>query len=468
MPDLRKKIFLESGKTVSRKARSRPESTRGSPGNSPVTSRNGSRATSRANSRYGSEEEDLTESEYDDSVASSIINSDDGEDVVAATWPDRLHFRMEALIDRKRSSAKGRESTLTAYTHIIRHHYAAEYVESRFSELIPALLKSIRSSSNTDETLAALKALAMTVLSIQSETVYGHVYSTLKGVCDDSEEASIKVGAIEAMCITTMCGGGSLAEAEELMEYLLEIIESDGHSIGAGDNGSVVSAALAGWGFVATNLEDLYDQSELALDAFTEQLDSTDVDVQIAAGTNIALIFEAAREHEEETEEPWNVHYDHHKLLQRMIALAKESSKSISKKNRKHLHASFNSVLTSLELGKGPGYSTARRMGNPHTGGNKSDMSQDYKEFGYREKIRLHNISMVIDSWSLSARLEMLKHIVGGGLADQYMENPTIKDLLSTAQVEFVSAPKGKRNDTSKNGRGKQTSRGKNSDDTDY
>ncbi|KAI1635323.1 interferon-related developmental regulator-domain-containing protein [Biscogniauxia mediterranea] len=440
MPDLRKKIFLESGKTVSRKARSRPESTRGSPGNSPVTSRNGSRANSRANSRYASEEEDLTESEYDDSVASSIINSDDGEDVVA-TWPDRLHFRMEALIDRKRSNAKGRESTLTAYTHIIRHHYAAEYVESRFSELIPALLKSIRSSNNTDETLAALKALAMTILSIQSETVYGHVYSTLKGVCHDSGEASIKVAAIEAMCITTMCGGGSLAEAEELMEYLLEIIESDGHSIGAGDNGSVVSAALAGWGFVATNLEDLHDQSELALDAFTEQLDSTDVDVQIAAGTNIALIFEAAREHEEETEESWNVHYDHHKLLQRMIALAKESSKSISKKNRKHLHASFNSVLTSLELGKGPGYSTARRMGNPHTGGNKSDMSQDYKEFGYREKIRLHNISMVVDS---------------------------IKDLLSTAQVEFVSAPKGKRNDTSKNGRGKQTSKGMNFDDTDY
>ncbi|KAI0595458.1 interferon-related developmental regulator-domain-containing protein [Biscogniauxia sp. FL1348] len=468
MRDLRKKIFLESGKTVSRKARSRPESTRASPGTSPVPSRNGSRVTSRATSRYASEEEDLTDSDYDDSVASSVINSDDGQDAVV-TWPDRLSFRMQALIDRKNSSAKGREDTLTGYTHIIRHHYAAEYVENQFRELIPALLKSVRSSNSTGEALAALKALAMTILSTQSDTVYGHVYSVLKSVCHNSEEASIKVAAIEAMCVATVCGGGSLAESEDLMEHLLEIVESDGHSIEAGDSGSVVGAALSGWGFVATNLDDLHDQSDLALDAFIEQLDSTDVDVQIAAGTNIALIFEAAREHEEETGESWNLHYNHQKLLQRMMALAKESSKSISKKNRKQLHGSFNSVLTSIEHGKGPGYSTARRMAtNPHTGGNKSDMSQDYKEFGYREKIRLHNISMVIDSWSLSARLEMLKPIVGGGLADHYMENPAIKDLLSTAHVELVSAPKkGNRNDTSKNGRGGKTSRGMNFHDED-
>ncbi|KAI1495927.1 interferon-related developmental regulator-domain-containing protein [Biscogniauxia marginata] len=443
MRDLRKKILLESGKTVSRKARSRPESTRASPGGSPAASRNGSRAAS----RYASEEEDMSGSDYDDSLASSVINSDDGEEA-SATWPERLRDRIAELLDRKRSSTKGRESTLAAYTHLVRHHYAAEYVENQFNELIPALMKVVRGSSNNDETLAALKALTMTILSTQSETVYDHVYPTLKGVCHDSEEAPVKVEAIEAMCIATMCGGGSVTAAEELMEFLMEIIESDGHSIEAADNGLVVGAALAAWGFVASNLDDLQDQSEQALEAFTEQLDSTDVEVQIAAGTNIALIFEAAREHEEETDESWNLRYDQHRLLQRMIALTKESSKSISKKSRKQLHASFNSVLTSLEHGKGPGYSTARRMAsNPHTGGSKADFSQDFKEYGYREKIRIHNISMVIDSWSLSARLEMLKPIIGGGLAVHYLENPAVKDLLDSAHVELVSAPRKERRD---------------------
>ena len=57
MHDLRKKILLESGKTTSRKARSRPESSRGSPVTSPGGSHPGSRANSRPGSRYGSEDE---------------------------------------------------------------------------------------------------------------------------------------------------------------------------------------------------------------------------------------------------------------------------------------------------------------------------------------------------------------------------------------------------------------------------
>lgn len=70
------------------------------------------------------------------------------------------------------------------------------------------------------------------------------------------------------------------------------------------------------------------------------------------------------------------------------------------------------------------------------------DFNEEYREYGYREKIRIHNISMTIDTWSLSARVEMLRSVLGAGLAIHYMENPVVKDLLSSAQVEFVSAPK--------------------------
>lgn len=444
MHDLRKKILLESGKTVSRKARSRPDSLGASPNASPAPSRGASRVTS----RYASEEEDITDSEYEDSLTNSVANSDDGDEPVAS-WPERLGDRIAELLDRKRSSTKGREACLLAYTHIIRHHYAEEYLEPQLNELVPALLKSIRSGSNTDETLAGIKALTMTILSTESENFYDRVYPTLKGVCQDSAEGSVKVEAIEAMSLVTMCGGGSVVAAEELLDFLLEIVESDGHSIEAGDNGPVVSAALSAWGFVASNLDDLQGQSDQALEVFTEQLDSIEVDVQVAAGMNIALVFEAAREGEEETEEAWNLQYDQHKLVQRMTALVRESSKAVSKKDRKHLHGSFNSVLTSLEHGKGPGYSTARRMAaNPHTGGTKTDFSEEYREYGYREKIRIHNISMTIDTWSLSARVEMLRSVLGAGLATHYLENPVVKDLLSSAQVEFVSAPKkGRRGD---------------------
>ncbi|KAI2640097.1 interferon-related developmental regulator-domain-containing protein [Xylaria nigripes] len=438
MRDLRKKILLESGKTISRKARSRPDSLGASPSGSPAPSRGVSRVTS----RYASEEEGLSSSEYEDSLTNSVANSEDGDEP-AASWTDKLGDRIAELLDRKRSSTKGRETCLTAYTHVIRHHYAQEQLQPQLNELVPVLLKSIRGNSNVDEALSAVKALTMTILSSESEQFYDRVYPSLKGLCQDSAEESLKVEAIEAMSIATMCGGGSVTAAEELLDFLLEIVESDGHSIEAGDNGPVVSAALVAWGFVASNLDDLQEQSDQALEAFTEQLDSTDVDVQVAAGSNIALIFEAAREYEDETEQAWDLQYDQHKLVQRMTALIRESSKAVSKKDRKQLHASFNSVLTSLEHGKGPGYSTARRMAsNPHTGGTKTDFSEEFREYGYREKIRIHNISMTIDTWSLSTRVEMLRSVLGAGLAIHYMANPVVKGLLSAAQVELVSAPK--------------------------
>ncbi|KAI0197500.1 interferon-related developmental regulator-domain-containing protein [Astrocystis sublimbata] len=447
MRDLRKKILLESGKTVSKKARSRPDSLGASPAASPTPSRTASRVTS----RYASEEEDASESDYEDSLTNSIANSDEGDEpTVLTTWTEKLGDRIAEILDRKRSSTKGRETSLSAYTHIIRHHYAEEQLDPQLMELIPALLKCVR-GGNADETLSAIKALTMTTLSTESDGFYDHAYPTLKGICQDSGEESLKVEAIEAMSIVTMCGGGSVTAAEDLLEFLVEIVESDGHVIEAGDNGPVVAAALRAWGFVASNVDDLQSQSDQALEAFTEQLDSTDVEVQVAAGMNIALIFEAAREYEEETEETMDLQYDQHRLIQRMTALVRESSKSVSKKDRKHLHASFNSVLTSLEHGKGPGYSTARRMAsNPHTGGNKMDFDGEYQEYGYREKIRIHNISMTVDTWSLSARVEMLRSVLGAGLAVHYLENPVVKDLLSSAQVEFVSAPK-------KGGRGDDT-----------
>jgi hypothetical protein len=72
MHDLRLKVLRESGKTVSKKARSRPESNRGSvthsPNASPAHSRLNSPNHSRPGSRYGSEEESVSDSEYDDNM----------------------------------------------------------------------------------------------------------------------------------------------------------------------------------------------------------------------------------------------------------------------------------------------------------------------------------------------------------------------------------------------------------------
>ncbi|KAI0137784.1 interferon-related developmental regulator-domain-containing protein [Hypoxylon sp. NC0597] len=438
MHDLRKKIF-ESGKTVSRKARSRQQSGQASP----ASSRGGSRATS----RQASEDEYSSDNEYTESLASSIINSEDGDEAGLTSPSETLHNNIVDLLDQKRDGGQDRADKLTAYTELIRHHPSAEEIDAQINEIIPMLLKSVRGRRTPQGVMWALKALMMTILTSGGENLHDRVYPTLKSLCqnsdyDDDENEMIKATAIKAMSISIMCGGGSVTAAEEFLEFLMEIIQSDGHVIDAGDNATVVTAALNAWGFVASGLDNLEEQSTEALEAFTEQLDSSDVEVQVAAGSNIALLLESAREYEEETGEAWNMRYDQDGLLRRLNALTKESSKSISKKDRRQLHTNFSSIVTSLEHGKGPGYSTAKRFAtNPHTGGNKSDFHDDYQEYGYRQKLRIQNISIVIDSWSLSARLGMLKSVLGGGLASHYLNNPVVRDLLSGAKTEYISTP---------------------------
>ncbi|GAB1315083.1 Interferon-related developmental regulator N-terminal domain-containing protein [Madurella fahalii] len=450
MSDLRRRA-LAGGKTVSRKARSKPESgfssVNHSPNGSPANSRAGSRANSRPGSRYASEDEFASDSEFDDVMTMSTNSaSGDGEDDFSNTWAERLQDRVTELQDRKRSSVQGREATLKAYSHLLKHHFAHRQVARSVAEIMPIFLRSIRSGSSDDERLLALRAFTLTVLTSPSETVFDDALPILKAACHDAEEADIKVEAIYALCIAVTYGGGSSTAAEEMLDFFMEIVESDGQSVGAGDDGAVVSAALQSWAFVASYMDDLMEQSETAIEAFMDQLDSTDADVQTSAGSNIALLFEAARDYEEETGERVNLQYNQHRIMTRMAEIVRDSSKAVSKKGRRQLRSNFSSIVTSLERGKGPGYSTAGRSGpNPHVGGARTDDQSDFREFGYREKIRIHNQFVIIDTWSLHVRAELLKIILGGGFATHYLENPVIRDVFESAEVEYVvSSPRRK------------------------
>ncbi|KAJ4302308.1 hypothetical protein N0V88_002451 [Collariella sp. IMI 366227] len=442
MSSLRRRA-LGAGKTISRKARSKPESglssANHSPNGSPAHSRAGSQANSRPGSRYASEDEFASDSEYDDTMSVGTGSVSGGEeDASDNTWAERLQDRVTELQDRKRSSVQGREATLGAYSHILKHHFAQRQLDRSVAEILPIILRGIRSGASDQERLRSIKAFTLTILTCPSETVFEQAQPVLKAACNDAEDEEIKVAAIHALCFAVTYGGGSSTAADETLDYFLEIIESDGQFVGATDSVAVVTAALQAWAFVASHMDDLIEQSEAAMETFMEQLDSSEPDVQTAAGVNIALLFESAREHEEETGEKVDMQYNQHRIMTRMGEIVRDSSKSVSKKERRNLRASFASIVTSLERGKGPGYSTAGRSGpNPHKGGAKTDDSE-FHEFGYKEKIRIHGQILLIDTWSLHARAEMLKILLGGGFGAHYIENPVVREILSSAEVEFV------------------------------
>jgi translation elongation factor EF-1beta len=286
MHDLRKQVLLESKKTTSRRAASKAHTPAGSKPTSPTHSRVGSTAPSRNVSDDESEASDWGHSSIDELLSEGA--DDTPQDALTAD----LYQRIEQILDKKRSSTEGRELTLNAFTTDLIRHYSKPEIQSRMSDLLPAVLKCVKAGQSEREIALGLKAIALMIITVPSDTIYDAVANPIKSAISDSQYPAVKVAPIHAMSVATFYGGASTEETEEIMEFFLEIVSSDGASIEEPDNAEIVTAALEEWGFLATQLDDMEDATEPAMDTFVDQLESSESRVQIAAGENIALLFE--------------------------------------------------------------------------------------------------------------------------------------------------------------------------------
>ncbi|KAL1310730.1 hypothetical protein AAFC00_000984 [Neodothiora populina] len=432
--DLRRRA-LESGKTVSRKARTKAPSIAGSKTNSPA----GSRANSRVTSRNASDDE----SEYSDTTQWSTNSLEDllpEDDTPSEIWINELNERIGQITDRKRSSVQGREESLNAFSHILMAHYAAQHIRTRVSDLVTAILKSVKAGQTEGETVLALKALALILVTEPSDHIYDSVAGSVKLVVTDSQHNPVKVAAIHTLGAAAFYGGASLGEMQEIMDFFLEIVASDGHYVDAPDEADVVTAALEEWGFLATQVEEMEDASEEAMESFVEQLESSHVNVQISAGENIALLYEKSWTEREDDEEPpakgdvdddeeedptaanmvkrYTVYRQEHQLVHLLESLSKVSSKRISKKDKKSLHTNFADIANTVQHPtRGPRYNNAIDQ-------------ETNKVYGSRMKVSIGKNTVAIDKWWKLIRLKSLRRILQGGFLIHYEDNEVVYDSL--------------------------------------
>lgn len=256
-----------------------------------------------------------------------------------------------------------------------------------------------------------------------------------------------KTAAIHALGACTFFGGASDGEIVENMAYLLDIVSSDGEQISALDASQPVTAAIEEYGFLATLVDDLSLESEEAIEAFTDQLSSSFPEVQIAAGENIALLFEKSyrplssddnelgptsnyspedviSDPDEDSSMPkllqiYNPYRRTDQLMHTLSDLASLSTHRISKKDQKALRTTFADVLNSIEFPtRGPRYQNAV---NHETG----------KRYGSRMVVRIHRDGVMrIDKWWKLHRLHGLRRMLQGGFVTHYEQNEVVFDSL--------------------------------------
>ena len=274
-----------------------------------------------------------------------------------------------------------------------------------------------------------MKAVSLTALSYEDDSLYENMTDVLHRSISDSQSFVVKAEAIHCLGDSISFGGADEQEILDTMEFLLDIISSDGNTIDAPDNGPVVAAACQVYTFLATQVDDLQSQSQEAIRILLDQLDAGDVSVQIATGQAIALLFEKSyteREEdedlsdEEEEEDESNAdpnlikRYDAFgnttQILNKIKAISSASAKSINRKDRREL----NQTMVSIE----------KTIANPKVGLQTHSSS--------KMTVRFHDAGeMRIDKWWKMIRLNAIRRVVGGGFVNQYFEgNKQILDAL--------------------------------------
>ena len=153
------KQALESGKTVSKKAKSLQASAATSKRGSPARSKNASRAASPSDSDDEGNMSDTTDfstASVDDlHIASEELDSQPGG------WTQHLADMITLIIDRKKSSVQGREGTINHFAILLMTHYARDRIASSIEELLPALIRCAKSGGSDRESVLALQGKQM-------------------------------------------------------------------------------------------------------------------------------------------------------------------------------------------------------------------------------------------------------------------------------------------------------------------
>ncbi|KIV96604.1 hypothetical protein PV10_00446 [Exophiala mesophila] len=437
--DLRRRA-LESGKTVSNKAKSKGSSRNSSKANSAPNSR----AASRVQSRDVSDDEDTGNGNLSDETTQSInsidqlLESDDFNEQTTENLRHDLSTAISELLDRKGSSSESRQTNLTTYCRCLTYHYLAEGLYGQVEGLLTAFSRSIKAETNETETGLALRAVALTAITYSASSLYEMVAPLLKRTISDSQSLPTKATAIYTLGICLTFGGAGEDEIMDMMTFLLEIVQSDGSFISADDNVDVVAAALHTYGFLATQVEDVEHESEDAVAAFLDQLDADDVRVQIAAGENIALLYEKSYTEREEDDSDsseddfedgdgdndqssderddsglvkrYNAYHNTHEVLEKTQALASLSTKNLNRRDKKILHQSFATIAVTIE--------------NPKRGLQSNNAS--------KMVVRIHHEGeMRVDKWWKFMRLHAIRRLLGGGFVNHYFEgNKQVLDAL--------------------------------------
>jgi len=298
----------------------------------------------------------------------------DTEDTVVENYNNFEDKMKDAIENLSEKSLATRMAALTSIANGLKQNYIDEFLDDRKLTLGEALLSCLKKGKGEEQALAAQ------VVSIINLQIADPEDSELLGIWSDHRNVMQLIlqdrhasPSARAACAQTLGLCSLLLGTRDEQYSAMSSLESafkDSYLKGDGsvpviapELANVHVKALHAWNLLVSRAsENLYlHLIETHLPKLPGILESSHVDLRIAAGESIALLYELARIKDKEFEGE-----DLDELIAQLKELSKDSSKHRGRKERLQQRACFRDILRSVEEGDSPDDSIKIQTGRIH------------------------------------------------------------------------------------------------------
>lgn len=344
-----------------------------------------------SDSKYGSENDP-----YNDSEAEDLMPFDDFEEKLK-----------EAVDGINQKSTKARMICLQAITKALRSRYLYDFLSDRKVTVVDLLEKCLKKGKTEEQGYAAILSCLVCIhlgASNETELLFADLRSLLLTVIADKTASPLA----RAKCATALglhyFIAGEGFETTAAMDALCIIfsgsfLKGNGAIPNVNPETSILhSSALLSWSLLLTIMSTPFvlDLTEKHLKRLPELLESSDVELRIAAGEAIAILYELAREYDENF-----VGENVEELCAKLQQLATDSQKFRAKKDRRQQRSSFRDILHTVEDREPPDV-----------------------------RVRFGREILGVDSWCRKRQYDAFCQILGSGMNLHLTENDLLRDIF--------------------------------------
>lgn len=364
----------------------------------------------------------------------SVDDGNEPEDLAQDQSEDKLTDLIDGLSQK---SSQGRTNCLKMFSKGLIKKYMPGYIKERTFTLNDCIERSLK-KGGVDEKCAAAELATVLCVQLGTDPVGEDICRILKPILltiafDNSASPKVRAHCCQALGDMSFLSCGDIGENLLLMQQL-ESIYSGSYLKGDGsvpntttETGALHAAALNAWALLFTmlipgNIGTMMNNSKSlpTLDQLSELLESPHLEVRMAAGEALALVYEIGRQENDDFEDDFALD-----LIDTLKQLATDSQKFRAKKDRKQQRATFRDILQFIE---------------------EDTTSELQVKFGKEV--------LMLDTWMKRKQYETLCNILGPSINHHLIENDLIKDIFQIeTSLEDTRRPKYAQNQMERNKR---------------